>query len=69
MYQAVSNRLTQLVSLYYQYVRNNPREATKMLAELKKLRKLQEFLLNSLTWEQKGEMGQHELPDELKNIL
>src|SRR5581483_12220562 len=37
-YQAVSNRLNQLVALYYKLVRDNPGKATKMLDELRKLR-------------------------------
>lgn len=49
-YQAVSNRLNQLVGMYYKFVGSNPREAKKMLSELKKLRLIQEILLNCLAW-------------------
>ena len=59
-YQAVSNRLNQLVALYYKFVGKNPKEAQKMLDELKKLRLIQEILLNCLVWTQDGE------PDETK---
>lgn len=69
MHQAISNRLEQLVQLYYQMVSKRPQEAVKMLKELKKLRALQDYLLNCLTWEQKGEMSKHPMPDELKDIL
>src|SRR3989344_8046468 len=54
-YQAVSNRLNQLVGMYYKFVGSNPREAKKMLAELKKLRLIQEILLNCLVWSRPAE--------------
>ena len=50
MYQAVSNRLNQLVALYYKFMATNPKEGAKMLEELRKLRLMQEILLNCLTW-------------------
>jgi len=49
-YQAVSNRLNQLVGMYYRFVSGNPKEAKKMLSELRKLRLIQEILLNCLVW-------------------
>ncbi len=49
-YQAVSNRLNQLVGMYYKFVSGNPKEAKKMLSELRKLRLIQEILLNCLVW-------------------
>ena len=49
-YQAVSNRLNQLVALYYKFVSGNPKEAKKMLSELRRLRLIQEILMNCLVW-------------------
>ena len=49
-YQAVSNRLNQLVALYYKFVSTNPKEAAKMLEELRRLRFIQEILLNCLVY-------------------
>lgn len=69
MYQAVSNRLNQLVVLYYKFVGNNPKEATKMLAELRKLRSMQEFLLNCLMWEPKGQLSKDMVPKEIWEII
>ena len=68
-YQAVSNRLNQLVALYYKFVGNNPKEAAKMLAELRKLRYLQEFLLNCLIWEPNGELSKDIVPKEIWEII
>src|SRR5579885_1240181 len=45
-YQAISNRLNQLVQLYYKFVASNPKQAEKMLKELQELRLMQEILLN-----------------------
>jgi len=68
-YQAVSNRLNQIVALYYEIVRNYPDKATRMLAEIKKLRSLQEFLLNCLIWEKQGTFDEQAIPDELEGLL
>lgn len=68
-YQAVSNRLNQLVGLYYKFVSNNPSEAEKLLAELKKLRLIQEILLNCLVWEPKGELKKEMIPKEVWNLI
>src|SRR3990170_7517342 len=54
-YQAVSNRLNQLVGMYYKFVGSNPKQAKKMLDELKRLRLIQEILMNCLVWEPQGE--------------
>lgn len=68
-HQAVTNRLNQLSVLYYQLVKNQPQEALKMLKELKRLRELQAYLLNSLVWEKRGEFEEHQIPDELEKVL
>lgn len=69
MYQAVSNRLNQLVALYYKFVSTNPKEATKLLEELKKLRLMQEVLLNCLVWEPKGELSKDVVPPEIWDLI
>lgn len=68
-YQAISNRLNQLVSLYYKFVGNNPKQAQKMLDELKKLRLIQEILLNCLVWEPKGELEKDMVPQEVWDLI
>ena len=68
-YQAVSNRLNQLVMLYYKFVSNNPKEAEKLLTELKKLRLVQEILLNCLVWEPKGELEKDMIPKEVWDLI
>lgn len=64
-YQAVSNRLNQLVALYYKFVGGNPKEAAKMLAELKKLRLIQEILLNCLVWTREGEPSSKKIKESV----
>jgi len=68
-YQAVSNRLNQLVGLYYKFVAGNPKEAAKLLTELRKLRLIQEILLNCLVWEPKGELEKHMVPKEVWDLI
>jgi len=68
-YQAISNRLNQLVALYYKFVSNNPKEAKKMLDELKKLRLIQEILLNCLVWEPKRELEKERIPKEVWDLI
>ena len=69
MYQAVSNRLNQIVALYYELVRNYPDKSLRLLAEIKKLRALQEFLLNCLIWEKQGKSFDSDIPDELEALI
>jgi hypothetical protein len=69
IYQAVSNRLNQLVSMYYSFVSKNPKEAEKMLTELRKLRLLQEILLNCMVWEPKGQLEKDMIPAELWDLI
>lgn len=68
-HQALSNRLKQLETLFYQLVANHPQKATKLLKEIKRLRFLQEYLLQSLIWEEQGQFEYHETPDELEGII
>lgn len=68
-YQAVSNRLNQLVGMYYKFVRDNPRQAVKMLEELRKLRLIQEILLNCLVWEPAGELEEDMIPGEVWELI
>src|SRR3989338_1612138 len=68
-YQAVSNRLNQLVGLYYKFVGGNPKEAKKMLSELRKLRLIQEIFLNCLVWEPKGQLEKEKIPKEVWDLI
>ena len=68
-YQAVSNRLNQMVGMYYKVVRNNPKAGEKMLDELRRLRILQEILLNCMIWEPKGKLQKDMVPAELWDII
>lgn len=68
-YQAVSNRLNQLVSLYYKFVSIDPQKGAKLLKELKKLRLIQEILLNCLTWESKGQIEKDMVPKEVWDLI
>lgn len=68
-YQAVSNRLNQLVGMYYKFVGSNPRQAKKMLDELKKLRLIQEILMNCLVWEPQGQLEKNMVPQEVWELI
>ena len=68
-YQAVSNRLNQLVALYYKFVSNNPKQGEKLLQELRNLRLIQEILLNCLVWEPKGELKKDMVPKEIWELI
>ena len=69
-YQAISNRLNQLVGLYYKLVGENPHKGAKMLEELQRLRMLQEILLNILAWEENGQPVERDMiPQELLDVI
>jgi hypothetical protein len=68
-YQAVSNRLNQLVGMYYRLVSNNPAKGAKLLDELKRLRLIQEILLNCLTWEPQGKLEKSMVPEEVWDMI
>lgn len=69
MHKAVSNRLNQLNGLYYQLVGKSPKQGEKLLNELRKLRLMQDFLLQCLVWEQKGELEKSLVPDEIWKLI
>lgn len=69
MHAAVSNRLKQLETLYYQLVANHPEKALKLLEELKRLRLMQEYLLQCLIWEEKNELTSDLVPTEVWNLI
>lgn len=68
-YQAVSNRLNQLVGMYYKLVGDNPRSGEKMLSELRHLRMLQEILLNCMIWEPKGQLRKDMVPSDVWEMI
>ena len=68
-YKAISNRLNQLVSLYYKLVGNNPAQGEKMLKELRKLRMMQEILLQCMVWEPKGQLEKDMVPEEIWDLI
>ncbi len=68
-YQSISNRLNQLVNLYYKLVSKNPKQGAKMLSELRKLRLLQEILLQCMIWEPKGELKKDMVPKEVWELI
>lgn len=68
-YQAVSNRLNQLVGMYYAFVNKNPQEATKMLDELRRLRLMQEILLNCMVWEPAGQLEKDMIPADVWDLI
>ncbi len=49
-HQTVSNRLNQLEQLFYKLARNNPQKSVAILAEIKKLRLMQDILLQCIAW-------------------
>ena len=69
MHQAVSNRLNQLTSLYYQLVGQSPKQGEKLLLELKKLRLMQDYLLQCLVWEERGELVKSNVPQEIWRMI
>jgi hypothetical protein len=68
-YQAVSNRLNQLVGLYYKLVSKSPKQGAKLLIELKKLRLIQDILLQCLVWEPKGQLNKEMVPKEVWEMI
>lgn len=68
-HQAVSNRLNQLEQLYYKLVRSNPAKGEKMLKEIKKLRVIQDILLQCIAWEPKGELSKERVPQEVWDLI
>ena len=69
MHQAISNRIKQLEKLFYPLVRDHPQKAEKLLAEIKRLRFLQQYLLQAYAWEEQGELHNHPIPEELEELI
>ncbi|HMS22917.1 MAG TPA: hypothetical protein PKA38_04125 [Candidatus Levybacteria bacterium] len=69
MHQAISNRIKQLEKLFYPLVRDYPEKAEKLLAEIKRLRLLQQYLLQAYVWEEQGEFDEHSIPSEVKDLI
>ena len=69
VYQALSNRLDQLVKVFYELARENKslKAAEKMLKEINHLREIRERLLFWLTWNEID--VQPQLPDEVEEII
>jgi len=61
--------LNQLVSLYYKLVGANPKQGEKMLKELRKLRLLQEILLQCMVWEPNDEVLKDMVPKEIWELI
>lgn len=69
MHQAISNRIKQLEKLFYPLVREHPQKAEKLLEEIKRLRLLQQFLLQAYVWEEQGTLTEDDIPEELEELL
>jgi hypothetical protein len=69
VYQALSNRLDQLVKVFYSLARENRslKEAEKLLGEINYLKRIRELLLRCLTWEKKENLP--ELPEEVAEMV
>ena len=68
-YQAVSNRLRQLEKLFYELCRDHPKKAEKLLWQIKKLRLMQDVLLQCLVWEPKGQLKKEMVPIEVWELI
>ena len=68
-YQAVSNRLNQLVALYSKLVSKNPKQGEKLLGELKRLRNIQDILVQCLVWEPKGQLNKGMVSKEVWEMI
>lgn len=68
-HQALANRIRQLEKLFYELARNHPEKSAKLLSEIKRLRYLLEYLLQCLIWEERGELDDHAMPEELEEVL
>lgn len=69
MHQAITNRIKELEKLFYPMVRDYPQKAEKLLEQIKKLRQLQQFLLQAYVWEKQGVLTEEDIPDELEELL
>jgi len=69
MHQAITNRIKELEKLFYPMVRDYPQKAEKLLEQIKKLRALQQFLLQAYAWEKQGVLTDEDIPEELEEFL
>ena len=69
MHQAITNRIKELEKLFYPMVRDFPQKAEKLLEQIKKLRQLQQFLLQAYVWEKQGVLTDEDIPEELEELL
>lgn len=69
MHQAITNRIKELEKLFYPMVRDYPQKAEKLLEQIKKLRQLQQFLLQAYVWEKQGVLTEEDIPEELEELL
>lgn len=69
MHKAVTNRLNQLNALFYPLVGKHPRQGEKLLVQLRKLRLMQDYLLQCLVWEERGELEKGMVPDEVWKLI
>ena len=63
------NRIKELEKLFYPMVRDFPQKAEKLLEQIKKLRALQQFLLQAYAWEKQGVLTDEDIPEELEEFL
>lgn len=69
-YQAVTNRLNELVKAYYKLVGGNPSQGQKLLEEIQKLRLIQELLLNMIVWKPNSEgFDESMIPQEILDLI
>lgn len=66
IYQAVSSNLSQVIAMHIT-LEGDQREES--LTELKKLRMIQDILLNCLLWEQEGELERGMIPEEVWELI
>ncbi len=69
MHQAITNRIKELEKLFYPLVRDYPQKAEKLLEQIKRLRHLQQFLLQAYAWEKQGVLTDEDIPEELEELL
>lgn len=69
MHKTVTNLLNQLTKLYYDLVSKDQKGGEKLLEELRKLRAMQDTLLQCLIWEPKGELKKSLIPSEIWELI
>jgi len=69
VYQAVSNSLSNIAVQYAATAVKNPKKADTLLTELKKLRMIQDILLNCLIWEPRGQLERDMIPQDVWDLI